>query len=520
MKILIVTSQLAEPIVKKYTKKSKFNLSVVALPFGVAALMTSRYISLKLSGINTENFEMILIPGLVKGNISIITKTTGIPTFKGPRHAADIPAVLDNLPNIELSTTIPACDIIREELNRKSLEILKETETNKKALLKKDGNIQVGNLAVGKDFPSRIVAEIVDAPMMTDTEIKEKAVYYANSGADIIDVGMVAGLSMPRDASRAIDAVKEVVDIPVSIDSMDPIEIEEAVSAKADLIVSLDPKNIVEVSKFGTHLPAVVLPTDFRKGLFPRKASERLKLLEENIKTSRENGFTKIIADPILDPLVTPGSTESIVATYKFRERYPNIPIFLGVGNVTELLDADSPGVNAFLAGIAAEMEVSFLLTTEVSDKARGSVRELAKVSDMMFLAKKRESIPKEIGLNLLILKEEKLKSEEYNKSILKETEIIDAEIKDEYRLDPKGCFKILLERDKDSILLFHYIRSNMKQPELIIRGKTPKEVYMAASEKGLMSTLEHAAYLGSEVEKAFIALKLERSYIQDTPLF
>jgi dihydropteroate synthase len=102
----------------------------------------------------------------------------------------------------------------------------------------------------------------------------------------------------------------------------------------------------------------------------------------------------------------------------------------------------------------------------------------------------------------------------------LKETEIIDAEIKDEYRLDPKGCFKILLERDKDSILLFHYIRSNMKQPELIIRGKTPKEVYMMASQKGLMSTLEHAAYLGSEVEKAFTALKLERSYIQDTPLF
>jgi dihydropteroate synthase len=42
----------------------------------------------------------------------------------------------------------------------------------------------------------------------------------------------------------------------------------------------------------------------------------------------------------------------------------------------------------------------------------------------------------------------------------------------------------------------------------------------MMASQKGLMSTLEHAAYLGSEVEKAFTALKLERSYIQDTPLF
>jgi dihydropteroate synthase len=124
------------------------------------------------------------------------------------------------------------------------------------------------------------------------------------------------------------------------------------------------------------------------------------------------------------------------------------------------------------------------------------------------------------MGSNLLILKEEKLKIEDYDKSILKNAEIIDTETTGEHHPDPKGCFKIFLERDKGDILLLHYRRSNMKQPESIIRGKNPKDVYMAASEKGLLSTLEHAAYLGSEVEKAFIALKLERSYIQDTSLF
>ncbi len=520
MKILLVTSLLAEPIVKRYTKNSPMKPSVVTLPFPVAALMTTRYISSKLKDMTIKEFDIVLLPGLIKGDVSDIAKKIGLPVFKGPRHAADIPLVLEMIKKINLSTEIPACDIIREELNNKALKTLRDVEKNKEKLLKNKGNMLIGDLAVGKDFPARIVAEIVDAPKMTNDEIRQKAVYYVNSGADIIDIGMMAGLNQPNDASRAIKVVKKEIDIPVSIDSMNSKEIEAAISAGADLIVSLDANNMEEISKFGAHIPAVVIPTDFHKGLFPRRTSERVNLLEKNLAKAKEYGFTKLIADPILDPLINPGTTESIVATHQFRQKDKQTPIFWGVGNVTELVDADSPGINAFLSGVAAELNVNFLLTTEVSDKSRGSVMELSRASEMMFLAKYRESVPKELGKDLLIFKEEKIKNDQINNIIMNNVEIIESNDNNKHQTDTKGCFKILVDREKRDILLLYFNRSNMNKPDFIIRGKNTKDIYKTAVNKGIVSTTEHAAYLGSEIEKASIALKIGRSYIQDTNLF
>jgi len=59
---------------------------------------------------------------------------------------------------------------------------------------------------------------------------------------------------------------------------------------------------------------------------------------------------------------------------------YPQIPVFLGVGNAVELLDVDTIGVNATLCGIGAEVGTSILFTPEFSNKAQvlsGNLKEL-----------------------------------------------------------------------------------------------------------------------------------------------
>ena len=48
------------------------------------------------------------------------------------------------------------------------------------------------------------------------------------------------------------------------------------------------------------------------------------------------------------------------------------------------------------------------LLATEKSDKAKGTVAEEATAAKMMFLAKKRGSVPKDLGIDLLILKDKR----------------------------------------------------------------------------------------------------------------
>ena len=58
------------------------------------------------------------------------------------------------------------------------------------------------------------------------------------------------------------------------------------------------------------------------------------------------------------------------------------------------------------------------------------------------------------------------------------------------------------------------------KNPTTIIKGRTTRDVYQTIIRKCLISNYDHAAYLGKELEKAFIALKLDRSYVQDEDLF
>jgi len=97
---------------------------------------------------------------------------------------------------------------------------------------------------------------------------------------------------------------------------------------------------------------------------------------------------------------------ESFVAFREFAARNPNVPLFVGVSNVTELFDADSVGLNAVLARLSSEVGASMLLATEKSDKAKGTVKEEVTAAKMMFLAKKRGSAAKDLGIDLLILKD------------------------------------------------------------------------------------------------------------------
>ncbi|MEM3383140.1 MAG: dihydropteroate synthase-like protein [Nitrososphaerales archaeon] len=519
MKILLVTGQLAKNLVRKYANESNVNFEIEDLPISVASLLTPRYILSELKARNIKDFDMIMIPGLISGDVSLIDEI-GIPTFKGPRYAADIPLVLDMINKVKLSKTLPADDLLKEELRRRAIKEIKAVEKRKKDLLKNPWNMLINTLAIGKDFPSRIMAEIVDAPRLTDEEIIRKARYYVSSGADIIDIGMIAGESRPKDAERAVKAVRSAVDSLISIDTLDPKEAEAAVLAGANLILSVDGSNAKEMASFASDVAVVVIPTDHDKHLFPKEPIERINLIEENIRKARDLGMKKIIADLILDSMISPGFLDSIVSFYEFRKREPNIPLLMGVGNITEMTDADTVGINALLAGIAAELGASILLTTEVSDKSKGSVRELSFASKMMFLAKKRSSVPKDMALDLIIMKDKKSREEPYDKNIEEGVKIVESKGAKLRKLDPKGSFKILIDRDEKKIVALHYPSYKSDKYDLIIKGKNAEEIYRTIIDLGLISLYDHAAYLGSELQKAQIALDTGKSYLQDMPLF
>jgi dihydropteroate synthase-like protein len=518
LKLLLVTGLLAEKAVKRYAKESNIETSVLTLKVPVAALLAPEQIAKALKKTGTEGFDVILVPGLIRGDTSVIADSVGKPAFKGPRYAADLPTVLDALGRVKLSTVTPACDLLREELRQKALRELEAVEKNRDALLQKPGNMLIGELAVGKDFPMRVLAEIVDAALMPSDEIQRLAKHFVKMGADLIDVGMVAGESRPSDAKRAVEAVKKAVNVPVSIDTLDPDEIREAVAAGADLILSADAGNVEQIAPFAADVAVVVIPTNQREGYFPAKAEDRIRFLEEIMKKAKRLGMKRLIGDLILEPS---NVMKSLAAFRDFAVRNPDVPLFVGVSNVTELFDADSIGVNALLTRLSAEVNASILLATEKSSKAKGSVREEVIASKMMFLAKRRGSVPKDLGLDLLVLKDKRVREEPYDREIEAKAQIVTATEKSEPAiLDTEGIFKITVDRKEATIIALHFATIRMEKPLNIIKGKTAEGVYSKIVELGLVKRLDHAAYLGSELAKAEIALKTGKEYIQDSMLF
>lgn len=518
MNVLLITGRLAEETVKQYARKSNIESEVLALKVPVAAFLTPQTISEALKKRNLDSFDAILVPGLMRGDTAEVSKTVNVPTFKGSRYAADLPTVLESLGEVELSTVTPADDLLREKLRLKALQELTKVEENRDILLEKPHNILIKNLAIGKDFPMRVLAEIVDAALMPTKEIQQLAKHYVQLGADLIDVGMVAGESRPADARRIVKAIKEAVDVPVSIDTLDPVEIEAAVLAGADLVLSVDEGNIELVAPYAKKVAVVAIPTNQRKGYFPKKAKERVAFLEEIIAKARKLGINKILGDLILEPS---NVLESFVAYRDFAKRNPNIPLFVGVSNVTELLDADSVGINALLARLSSEVDTGVLLATEKSNKAKGTVAEEVTAAKMMFLAKKRGSVPKDLGIDLLVLKDKRNREDSYNRAFEADISVTYAADKANYaELDKQGSFRITVDRTEENIVALHYVSSKLIKPVQIIKGKTAESVFAKIAEMGLVSKIDHAGYLGSELMKAEIALITGKEYIQDARMF
>ena len=92
-------------------------------------------------------------------------------------------------------------------------------------------------------------------------------------------------------------------------------------------------------------------------------------------------------ADPILDPIHY-GFAESIQRYIKLKKSFPNIKIFMGTGNLTELTDCDSAGVNAILMGLVSELSINAVLVVQVSDHCKNSIRETDAARKIMFFSK------------------------------------------------------------------------------------------------------------------------------------
>ncbi len=455
---------------------------MLVLDVDVAAFITPEM----LCRAKPDGYDLILIPGAITADFREAERRLKAKIRLGPKHAADLGFVLRHLGEFELSSRIPACVLMdgenRSEAQARA-ERLEEAAT---------GRITLKGVKIGGNSRMKVLAEVVDATRFGAEDLIARVRYFEAQGADLIDLGVPLDAGM-SDVTAALNAAKSATSLPVSVDTVVPDLILAGLHAGADLILSLNGDNLPHVGEAvaAAGVPAVVIPG-------PGPVS-----LEENLDKALGYGIS-VIADPVLDPPAL-GLASSLHEYILFREAHPHIPLFFGVGNVTELLDADCTGANALLAALGAEMGASLLFTPEYSAKTRGSVHELGIAARMMGLAQWRHTPPKDLGLDLLVLKEKRRLPLEPMPEVF-----VEAETRHKYEPDNAGSFRITLSRDM-------ILAGN---GSITVAGGIARDILNTLINMGLVTRLDHAGYLGRELEKAEIALALKRSYNQDEPLW
>ncbi|MHA1466867.1 MAG: dihydropteroate synthase [Promethearchaeota archaeon] len=412
-----------------------------------------------LKTIPLSKYDLILIPGFVQWDTKSLEKELSVNIRKGPEFASELPTILRNIKNIQLSNKIPANKLYEISGENEYKRIVKEQIEKGKNNLGHHTfyiNKKRSDIIIGRGLPPPIIAEIVNCTRKSDKSIIKKAKHFIESGADIIDIGCIANKPNPERVKEIIKVLRKNFKILLSIDSMDKTEILAAVDEDIDMILSLDLGNYDDLLHIPKSIPIVILPTNIKKAQFPKDPETRVNNLFKLTQELQNNGFKKLIADPLLETPIVPGISNSLKTYFLYDERIKEenyrkmeLPVFFGVSNVVELMDIDSVGINGLLASIAIELDMGVLFTVEHSTKLMGGVRELKESVKLNYISKYKKSPPINQGIQVFRAKG---KTSQDLPILDEKKAILVNKLNPDYIPDQKGYFKFYVNHYANKI--------------------------------------------------------------------
>ncbi|MCW5658379.1 MAG: dihydropteroate synthase [Burkholderiaceae bacterium] len=431
--IVFLTGRLAQPQLERVLaniQPAPFTWEVREIGLQVAALMTADLIRRRVEP--PVQAQRIIVPGRCRGDMDALSAHYGMPVQRGPEELKDLPRFFDR--------AAQPIDLSEREV--------------------------------------AIFAEIVDAPQLSVEAIVERAQAYQRDGADVIDLGCLPETPF-HHLEDSVHALK-AAGFSVSVDSMDTQELLRGGRAGADYLLSLTQETLWIADEVAAT-PVLV----------PQRGGDEASLFAAiEAMSARGRAF---LADSILDPIPF-GFTASIVRYQRLRGRFPEAPILMGVGNLTELTEADTSGINALLFGIAAELQAAAVLTTQVSPHARRAVREADWARRIMHAAARQRMLPKGLSDALLTV---------HARHPFPDTS---DEIAATAALVRDPNFRVQVSASG----LHVYNRDGLRL------GQGAFELW---PQLGLEGDAAHAFYMGVELANAEIAWRLGKRYVQDQPL-
>ncbi|MFN4045722.1 MAG: dihydropteroate synthase-like protein, partial [Acidilobaceae archaeon] len=484
MKIALVTSRTAKPIVEDYVRRNVkirgVELEVVSLPLHAISMVPADVIariarSHKDIGDALGGSDIILVPGTVLGDVRGLSMATGRPAYKASKALSHLPQVLNHIAGGgALDTVRPAEEVI--SLREPEIEYVEAFKIN--------------GLSIPLKGPPIILAsEIVSTVGLEN--LREKLSKFISEGAQVIVIGSSFDTSPEELASKVSYAVETGHTILAEAPTGD--HAREALGAGAHgIIVSTE------------HMEASLEHVGGDKAIVIGDRS--VEALARAYERAREAGISKIIVDPVVGvPLVDFAST---IARYREASRI-GCPTLFSSANVVEEVEADTHGVHAILAALAVELGASIYLVVEDSYKSMHSTAEAREALRVASGAYARKTTMRGSFSRLLIVKQQNPPEKPTIKAPGERVDYI------EPRWDKRGYVRVEVDAER-GVIIASYI--GYKGETHTVEGRHATSVARALVRKAGLDP-EHAAYLGYELAKAEIALKLGKSYIQDSPL-
>jgi len=446
-RIVFLTGRLAEANLRRvlagieaHDAPQAFDWEVREIGLQVAALMTADMVRrrvqppLTVTGADgiARPADRVIVPGRCRGDVEGLSDHFGVPVMRGPEELKDLPRFFNR--------------------EAKAIDL--------------------------NEYRVAIFAEIVDAPRLTVDEVVARALIYAADGANVIDIGCLPATPFAHmeDCVRAVKAAG----LEASVDSMNADELLRAGRAGADYLLSLK-QDTLWIADECDAVPVLIA-----------QDQADMSSLYAAIDAMEARG-KPYLADTILDPIPF-GFAASIVRYQALRSRYPEAPILMGIGNLTELTEADTSGINALLFGICAELDVAAVLATQVSLHARRAIAEADVARRVMHAAQRHQQLPKGLSDALATVH-----ARHPFPDTAEEIAITAAQVKDpnfRVQIAPEG--------------LHVYNRDGLR---------VAQDAFALWPRLGLEDDAAHAFYMGVELARAETAWQLGKRYVQDRPL-
>ena len=432
-RLAFLTGHLAEARLRQELQALEplpFDWEVRNLGVKVAALMTPEIIRRRVGSL--DGVAGIVLPGRCKGDLAALGSALGVPVRLGPEELADLPQFF-------------GAKAKRRELST---------------------------------HDCRIFAEIVEASALDVAEIVARAAALKGEGADVVDLGCLPDTPFPH----LEEAVRELKGLgwAVSVDSGNLEELRRGAGAGADYLLSLT-EDTLDLAFDTAAVPVLI----------PARHGELDSLVDACERLARAG--VPFLADPILDPIHF-GFTASIVRYHELRRRLPEVEILMGVGNLTELTDADTPGITMTLMGMVSELAIRNVLVVQVSPHCRRAVAEAELARRIMHAAKADGSLPQGYDPGLMCLRDRRPLLSTPEEIAASASEVGDANWRIEVAADGIHAY------NRDG----HHV------------AQEPFALYPRLDVAGDGA---HAFYLGVELARAQVAHQLGKRYVQDNEL-